>query len=73
MYEVEGSIPARGTFLQLAGHFAGAYIWMLGALYALYHAISHVKSYLNSINATKLTRNHVCGTPLKTILVLARF
>ena len=55
MCEVKGSIPARITFLQLAGHFASAYIWMLGALYALYHAISHVKSYLNSINATKLT------------------
>ena len=55
MYEVEGLIPARDTFLQLAGHFAGAYIWMLGALYALYHGISHIKSYLNSIDATKLT------------------
>ena len=55
MREVEGSIPNRATFLQLARHFASAYIWMLGALYALYHAISHVKSYLNSINVTKLT------------------
>ena len=54
MPEVEGLIPARATFLQLAGHFASAYIWMLGALYALYYAISHIKSYLNSINATKL-------------------
>ena len=54
MREVEGSIPARATFLQLARHFAGAYIWMLGALYALYYAISHIKNYLNSINATKL-------------------
>ena len=42
MYEVEGLISAQDTFLQLAGHFAGAYIWMLGALYALYHAISHI-------------------------------
>ena len=55
MCEVESLIPAKGTFLQLARHFASAYIWMLGALYALYHAISHIKSYLNSINATKLT------------------
>ena len=55
MREVQSSIPARAIFLQLAGHFAGAYIWMLGALYALYHAISHIKSYLNSIDATKLT------------------
>ena len=54
MYEVEGLIPARATFLQLAGHFAGAYIWMLGALYALYYAISHIKSYLSSIDAIKL-------------------
>ena len=54
MREVEGLIPVRATFLQLARHFAGAYIWMLGALYALYHAISHIKSYLNSIDATKL-------------------
>ena len=53
MHEVKGSISTKGTFLQLARHFAGAYIWMLGALYALYHAISHMKSYLNSINATK--------------------
>ena len=55
MHKVEGLIPARATFLQLAGHFASAYIRMLGALYALYHAISHIKSYLNSINAIKLT------------------
>ena len=55
MHEVQGSISVRATFLQLAGHFAGAYIWILGALYALYHAISHIKSYLNSIDATKLT------------------
>ena len=54
MREVEGLIPVSATFLQLAGHFAGAYIWMLSALYALYHAISHIKSYLNSIDATKL-------------------
>ena len=54
MREVEGLISFRATFSQLARHFAGAYIWMLGALYALYHAISHMKSYLNSINATKL-------------------
>ena len=55
MHKVEGLIPARATFLQLAGHFAGAYIWMLGAIYAFYHAISHIKSYLNSIDATKFT------------------
>ena len=55
MCKVKGLIPARAVFLQLAGHFASAYIWMLGALYALYHAISYIKSYLNSINATKLT------------------
>ena len=55
MCEVEGSISTKGTFLQLARHFAGACIWMLGALYALYHALSHIKSYLNSIHATKLT------------------
>ena len=55
MCEVEGLIPARATFLQLAGHFNSAYIWMLGALYALYYDISHIKSYFNSINATKLT------------------
>ena len=54
MCEVKGSIPARGTFSQLAGHFASACRWMLGALYALYYAISHIKSYLNSIDATKL-------------------
>ena len=54
MCEVKGSIPARATFLQLAGHFAGAYKWMLGALYALYYAISHIWSYLNSIDATKV-------------------
>ena len=55
MHKVEGSVPVKGTFLQSAGHFASAYKWMLGALYALYHAISHIKSYLNSIHATKLT------------------
>ena len=55
MREVESLIPARGIFLQLAGHFASAYIWILSALYALYRAISHIWSYLNSINATKLT------------------
>ena len=55
MREVEGLIPARATFLQLPRHFTSAYIWMLGALYTLYHAISHIKSYLNSIDATKLT------------------
>ena len=55
MLKVKGLISAKGTFSQLAGHFAGAYIWMLGALYALYHAISRIKSYLNSINAIKLT------------------
>ena len=54
MYKIEGLIPARATFLQLAGYFHSVYIWMLGALYALYHAISHIKSYLNSIDATKL-------------------
>ena len=54
MREVKGSVSVRATFLQLAGHFAGACIWMLGALYALYYAISHIKSYLNSIDATKL-------------------
>ena len=54
MCEVKGLIPARITFLQLAAHFAGAYIWMLGALYALYYVISHIWSYLNSIDATKL-------------------
>ena len=54
MREVEGLIPAKTTFLQLTGHFAGAYIQMLGALYVLYYAISHIKSYLNSIDATKL-------------------
>ena len=42
MREVKGLIFAKGTFLQLARHFASAYIWMLGALYALYHAISHI-------------------------------
>ena len=42
MRKVEGLIPVKATFLQLAGHFAGAYIWMLGALYALYHGISHI-------------------------------
>ena len=42
MREVEGLILTRGTFFQLARHFAGAYIWMLGALYALYHGISHI-------------------------------
>ena len=42
MYEVEGLIPARDTFLQLAGHFAGAYIRISSALYALYDAISHI-------------------------------
>ena len=55
MREVEGLIPIGATFLQLAGHFASAYILILGALYVLYHAISHIKSYLNSIDATKLT------------------
>ena len=55
MHEVESLIPARATFLQLPRHFASAYIWMLGALYALYHAISYMKSYLNSIDAIKLT------------------
>ena len=54
MCEVEGSIPIRATFLQLARHFASAYIWMLGALCAFYHAISHINSYLSSIDATKL-------------------
>ena len=52
--EVEGLIPAGVTFLQLARHFASTYIWMLGALYALYYVISYIKSYLNSIDATKL-------------------
>ena len=42
MCEIEGSISARATFLQLARHFAGAYIWMLDALCASYHAISHI-------------------------------
>ena len=55
MRKVKGLIPVRDTFLQLAGHFAGAYKWMLGALYALYYAISHIWSYLNSIHTTKLT------------------
>ena len=42
MCEVKGLISARATFLQLAGHFTGAYIWMLGALCEFYHAISHI-------------------------------
>ena len=42
MRKVEGLIPIRDTFLQLARHFASAYIWVLGALYAFYHAVLHI-------------------------------
>ena len=40
MHKVKGSIPVRGTFLKSAGHFTSTYIWMLGALYALWYVIN---------------------------------